>query len=38
MLTSYSVIALLCWLVLLVSFGVMYAPERTTSEVIREVR
>lgn len=38
MLMSYGVIAIACWLVLVVSFLAMHAPERTMSEIIREIR
>jgi hypothetical protein len=38
MLTAYSLIALLCWVILVLSFSMIHATEKTTSEVIREVR
>ena len=38
MLSAYSFIAVLGWLLLVLSFSVLHAPERTTSEVIRELR
>jgi hypothetical protein len=38
MLTAYGLMVLLGWLLLLVSFSMMHASERTMSEVIRERR
>lgn len=38
MLTAYGLIAVIGWLLLVVSFSVMHAQEKTTSEAIREVR
>ncbi len=38
MLTSYSVLALTCWLLLVLTFVMAHAPERSLSEIIRELR
>jgi hypothetical protein len=38
MLATYGLFALFCWLLLVLSFSVLHAPEKTTSEVIRELR
>jgi hypothetical protein len=38
MFAAYGLIALLGWAVLVLSFCMMHASERTTSEVIRDLR
>jgi hypothetical protein len=38
MLTAYGLIALLCIVLLVLSFSMVHAPEKTTSEMIREIR
>jgi hypothetical protein len=38
MLAAYGLIAVLGWAALVASFCLMHASERTTSEVIRDVR
>jgi hypothetical protein len=38
MLASYSVFIVFGWLLLVVAFFALHAPEKTTSEMIREVR
>ena len=38
MLTSISVLAIFCWVLLLLTFLMAHAPERSLSEIIRELR
>ena len=35
---SYTVLALACWVLVLLSFAMTHASERSLSEVIRELR
>jgi hypothetical protein len=38
MFATYGLFALMCWVTLVLVFSMTHASERTTSEVIREIR